>query len=170
MREMYRPASSEDHSRWVHRGAVSAQSGAGLIEVLIGVVIAGLVMIGATTGLFTAITTSGDNQTRQRLEASLTAFGDSVKQLPYASTCATSTPAAYNAAYLAWANRWVPPSGFTATIESVDGVRYWDRSSRTYSTTCPAVDTGSQLITLRVTSDGMRTTASVVKRNPEARP
>ena len=154
----------------LHRRALAGESGAGLIEVLIGVVIAGLVVIGATTGLLTAITTSGDNQIRQRLEASLTAFGDSVKQLPYASTCAASTSAAYNAAYLAWSDRWVPPSGFTATIDTTDGVKYWDRTSRTYSTTCPTPDTGSQLITISVTSDGMRTTASVVKRNPEARP
>ena len=41
-------------------GLVPTQRGAGLIEVLIGVVIAGLVMIGATTGLLTAITTSGN--------------------------------------------------------------------------------------------------------------
>lgn len=157
-------------------GGSRGQSGYGLVEVLIAIVLMAILMTGATLGLITAIETSGDNQVRQRLQIALASYADSVAQMPYpAGACSDRTAAAYDQLYATWANHWTPPAGISVRVRDVptddnDGVWYWDRAAKDFVKVCPAVDSGAHRLTLEASAGAMSVTGQIVKRDPEASP
>lgn len=145
------------------------ESGFGLVEVMIAVLLMSLLIGGMTLGLITAIRTTGDNQVRQRLQASLSAYADSLQQMPYVTgACSARDTAGYNSAYAAWSDRWNPPPGVTVSVAGA--VRYWDRTAKDFVNTCPSTDTGAVLLNIKASRGALAATGQVVKRNPEATP
>lgn len=145
------------------------ESGFGLVEVMIAVLLMSLLIGGMTLGLITAIRTTGDNQVRQRLQASLSAYADSLQQMPYVTgACSARDAAGYNSAYAAWSDRWIPPPG--VTVSATGAVRYWDRTAKDFVNTCPSTDTGAVLLSIKASKGTLAASGQVVKRNPEATP
>lgn len=150
------------------RAARRGQSGVSLIEVLVATAVMAPLVLGASTGLFTAVTASTNSRDRQQLEAALGSYGDAVKAMPYV---ACGTPTSYRSAYAAWPQRWVPDpgSGLTSADLSFVTVEYWNQSSASFTGTCGS-DGGAQRITVTVAKGGESLTGAVVKRDPDAMP
>ena len=143
-----------------------SQSGFTLIEVLIALMLAGVVVLGLASGLFTLIRSTNATMQRQQIQVALSNLGESLKAAPYlpCDDPADATVQAYQDAYDAWGVRWTPPVGMTARIV---GVEYWDRATRSYvdaATACAAGDQGAQRLTVQVDFSGRDGKAQVVKR------
>lgn len=151
--------------------ASRAQAGFGLVEVMISIILVGILMTASAFGIMTAISTSGDNQVRQRLQVALTSYAESLGQMPFPSgSCGDRSPAAYNSAYQAWTDHWTPPDGISVRVRVTGGVEYWDPTARTFVSSCPATDTGAHRLTIEATKASMTVAGQIVKRNPDARP
>jgi len=146
------------------RGRRGEQAGFTLVEVLIALALAGVVVLGLASGLFTLIRTSNDTLQRQQIQVALGNFGESLKAAPYRACddpAGNATAAAYQSAYDAWGVRWVPRPGMGASIVKVE---YWDPEARVFEPACDGPDAGAQRLTLHVTWAGRGGKAQVVKR------
>lgn len=143
-----------------------SQGGFSLVEVLISLLLAGVVVLGLASGLFTLIRSTNETMDRQQIHMALGNFGESLKAAPYRS-CedpANATVQAYQDAYDAWGVRWTPRSGMTARIVKVE---YWDRATRSYldaAAACATADQGAQRLTLLVEWRDRDGRAQIVKR------
>lgn len=138
------------------------QAGVTLIEVLVVVAVVVPIILMGAMGLFTAVTASDSTKTRQQLEAGMTSYGESLKDLAYAP-CAT--PEQINTLYDAWPDRWQPDadSGVAASSLQVTDITYWDQASATFADTC-GTDGGAQRLTIEVGDGDDTLVGTIVKR------
>lgn len=137
-----------------------------LVEILVVVTVIVPVVLAATLGLFTAVTTSEQSGTRQQMQLTLSAFADGLRTLdPYV---ACGTAAQYNTAART-APGLADITDATGDVGSVVRVEYWDQAAGNYLSNC-TTDGGAQRLVLRVTRGDRTVDGEVVKRNPDARP
>ncbi len=144
------------------------QSGFGLLEALIGMVMVALLIGAGTTGLRTLQNTSRQANQVSRLDALLVASTEAVKRVPYVN-CAE--PAAYEASIAdsevlrVQSERYVQTTASGTPVVSVTGVDGGPGCSGTATTG----DAGIQKVSLKVTSNGNTRSATVTKINPDKR-
>lgn len=161
----------KSHGESARPSCSAGQAGFGLVEVMISIILVAVMMTASAFGIMTAVSTSGDNQVRQRLQVALTSYSESLGQMPFpGGSCADRTPAAYNAEYQAWADHWTPPTGITVRVRDSGGVEYWNRSAADFDSTCPTSDTGAHRLTIEARKGSMAVSGQIVKRNPDAQP
>lgn len=154
-------------TKWRRAGGPAArpQGGATLLEVLIVVAIAVPIIIAAAVGLQITVRLSGATEQTQKAEAQLTAYAESLKQVPY-------VPCAEPSDYDGDPGLWSPPVGSKPNLDlEVVGVRHWSQASRDYSAplcTVAGDDGGAQLVTVRASTSERSWELDVVKRNPDA--
>ncbi len=129
-----------------------------LVDMLLAVAILGIAVVTLVGGMMTAIRTS--DLERKAAEALVTtrAYAEAVANDTYAD-CAASYPA--GGASL--------PAGMSIAL----AVRYWDATSTSFVTSCPATDSGLQRVIVTVsTSDGRATESIKVakRRRPAGEP
>lgn len=152
------------------RLVVRCQGGFSLVEVLVVAFVAVPVILTGAYGLFTAISASSSTETRQRLEAAMTSYAESLKSLPTYAPCATASDV--NTAFGAWPDRWNPDaeSGVASAGLAVADVDYWDQSTAQFTDSC-STDMGARRLTMVVTDQSGNTLrGTVVTRNPGAHP
>lgn len=136
----------------------TAQDGFTLVELLIAVAILGLGVLTVLGGMMTSITVSDLGRRSAEGQSALRAYAEAVANDTYAD-CATTYPA----------SGFTVPSGYAATL----AVSYWDPSTTTFSTTCPATDAGLQRLRLTVTAAdgrGSETVRIAKRRRPAGEP
>jgi prepilin-type N-terminal cleavage/methylation domain-containing protein len=142
-----------------HRHARDAQSGYTLIEVVIAVALSGLVILSLATAMLTIVRTNALSSERQRVDAAMTSFSESVQASPY-------LPCADHADYTdsffgTWTDSWTVPDGALATIDRVD---YWDAASSSYVDGC-SDQAAAHRLTLSVSWGELTRNAQIVKRS-----
>lgn len=143
------------------------QSGAGLIEVLVGILVMMPMTLAAVSGMQFTTRTSAANEHRQELELTLTTATEDLKAMPYLQC---GTPEEYQKLY----GEWSAP--LTTKLRSEEGVAapeftsvsYWARGKGAYAESCGG-DDGAQMIVVQVTGDGVTVTGTMVKRDENAR-
>ena len=152
---------------------VRGQSGVSLLESLIAIVLVSTVILALAAGFLAMMGATAASSSRQRTDAALTSFTESLKTVPYTPcTAGTSQPgaSAYQAVYAAWAGRWSPPADAAVSDLSITKVEYWNPAAGTpprvgaFQATCPASDSGAQRLTVSVTVNGSSDTGQVVVR------
>ena len=144
------------------------QSGFGLLEALIGMVMVALLIGAGTTGLRTLQNTSRQANQVSRLDALLVASTEAVKRVPYVN-CAE--PAAYEASIAdsevlrVQSERYVQSTASGTPVVSVIGVDGGPGCLGTDTTG----DMGLQKVRLKVTSNGNTRSATVTKIDPNRR-
>lgn len=137
-----------------------------LVEILVVVAVIVPVVLAATLGLFTAVTTSEQTGARQEMQLTLSALADGLRTLdPYV---ACGTAAQYDAAART-APGLADITDATGDVGRVVRVEYWNQGTGTYQAAC-TTDGGAQRLVLRVTRGDRTVDGEVVKRNPDARP
>ena len=116
----------------------SRDAGESLVELLVTVVVLGIITAGLSGALLTVNGTSQLHRQQALAQHALRAWAEQVGAATY-TNCAA--PAAFPAPSP------VLPAGLAASVPSV---RYWNGTS--FATSCPAVDTGIQRVTLRITA------------------
>lgn len=164
------------------------QTGASLLEVLLGVAIAIPLTLSSVLGMLLAIRTSDSVETQQRMEMALTSVAEDVKALPYV-TCGTAED--YSTLYDQWSTAQAAPTDAKAGTETVQltaakagatkaaapgavvlppvnvaSVKYW-RGGAEFSDTCD-IDRGAQQLVLHVRKGDRDLTATVIVRDPAA--
>lgn len=127
------------------------QSGFGLLEVIVTVLLAGLVVLGLATGLLLLVRTTRSNEQRQLVQQSLGNYAESVKALDYLDCDGAGSGILddYRAAYDAGIANWQPERpGMQAQFVRID---YWDADSRQFVSSCAGADQGAQRLTIEVT-------------------
>lgn len=142
------------HAHGDHRGVT-------LLEILVAVFVLGLLAVGIGAATISSNKAAAGANVIARRNALLTAFGESLKNLPY-QKCATNGD--YQSKFdttegaLSDANQDLRQA-LNATL-TVTGA--------TVSATCPGLDTGTQTLDIAVTVSGETLTGQIVKRNPES--
>lgn len=155
---MPKPSRCSTRSR-LHTG----QAGYTLIEVIIAIALAGMVILSLAAGMLTIVRTNALNSDRQRVDAAMTSFSESVRGAEYLP-CGNA--ANYNDAYFDLLEEvpppvWAPPDGLGIEI---DRVEYWDRDQDDFVASCPGSDAGAQRLTLETTYRDLERSAQIVKR------
>lgn len=150
------------------------QAGLSLIESLISVVLVSLVVLGLAGGFLTMMRATEASSSRQRTDAAITSFTESLKSVPY-TPCVTGRTgpqdaAAYQSFYETWDGRWTPPADAAVSDRRITGVEYWSPanvggSAGDYVASCPGADAGAQRLTVSVTVNGSTATGQVVIRS-----
>lgn len=149
------------------RRASGSDDGFTLVEVLITIALMSVAFVAILGSLGTLIATGSTHRAVTTGEVAVRDLAEFVKaddSVPY-----TACDAGPLAAYAQKVNDdFTAPSGFTATVSSVD---YWQGDALgTFNATCPAPDQGAQVIRVSVTGGrGGRTatqSVDVVKRAP----
>ncbi len=137
------------------------QSGFGLIEILITLLLAGLVVLGLAAGLLTLVRSNAATDERQRIDQALGNVGEGLKALPYVPCTPGGGPTAGQVwtAYSDSATTWRPPAGMDVDITDVE---YWDRGTREFVDDCVGADVGAQRVTVSASWRGRVGTAHVV--------
>lgn len=153
------------------------QSGGGLIEVLVALAVLVPLVLGAATGLLTAVRASAGAQHEQQLQVALTNAGELVRDLPY-EPC--STPEQLQQRY---ADRYEPVGAAAQSDHTGPGragrvvgelaprvtrVDYWSTAAGRYRDRCTP-DEGAQRVTVTVSERGRTATGTVVTRLGESR-
>jgi Tfp pilus assembly protein PilV len=153
------------------------QSGGGLVEVLVALAVMVPLVLGAATGLLTAVRASAGAQLDQQLQVALTNAGELVRDLPYQ---ACSTPEQLQQRY---ADLQGPVTAASSADRSVAGgaarsvgesapaiarVDYWSTAHGGYLDRCTP-DEGAQRVTFTVAEGGRTATGTVVTRLGESR-
>lgn len=150
-------------------------SGFSLIEVLLALGLATLVVMGLAAGFLTTISASDAASSRQRREAALTSFSESLKALPYVECTAAGADAdGYMAAYeagLGSGSSWQPSADADVSDLDVVDVTYWTPagsgpSAGTFSDACGPTDHGAQRLTVSLKVQGEPVQGQVVLRRP----
>lgn len=138
------------------------QSGTGLVEVLIALVLASLTVLALVQALFTLIATTGATADRQQLASAVGGYGESLKQVAWVACGPGGTPTAadYADAESASAAPFHAPRGVTL---SVTRVQYWNAQTASFDATCPAGGTRAQRLDVRASSSRGSYGAQVVK-------
>ena len=147
-----------------------AQAGYSLVEVLVSIVLISLLIGAIAAGVLTVGRASASANGEARANVLVTAYGEALRQLSYRQ-CSDAGSVGdladiYEAAYRdydAELEEWqrLIPSGSTETsaeVISVDTVG---------GCTAGNPDSGQQILTIRVESNGITRTARVVKRDPD---
>lgn len=141
------------------------QSGFTMVEVVIALFLAGMVVLSLAIAMLAIVRTNALNSERQRVDAAMTSFSESVRGVGYVACGASPPPSA--AAYLDLqqqdSDSWSPPTGIEVDITEVD---FWDGApgQDRYVSGCPAADGGAQRLTLRATLGSLERSAQVVIR------
>lgn len=143
--------------------ASRGQAGYTLIEVVIAVALTGLVILSLATAMLTIVRANGLNSDRQRVDAAMTSFSESVRGGAYLPCGETPAPTAagYNGGYDPSAGDWAPPTGVDVNVVDVE---YWDRNADEYVDTCPVDDGGAQRLTLTTSWRNLERSAQIVVR------
>ena len=139
------------------------QSGYTLIEVIIAVALRGMVVLSLATAMLTIVRTNSLNSDRQRVDAAMTSFSESVRggaYLPCGQDPAP-TPTSYRGGYDPANGDWSPPEGVEVDIVDVE---YWDRAGDGFVESCPASDGGAQRLTLTTSFRDLERSAQIVIR------
>jgi Tfp pilus assembly protein PilV len=154
-------------ARAARRRARRGESGASLIEVLIGLGVMMPMTLAAAMGMLTATQASAATEQRQELQIALTTATENLKELPYLP-CATGEE--YQKAYAAWNEPLAAKviDGAQTAAPAIDPVEYWSRAKAAYQAKC-SQDDGAQRLTVTVTNGDRMATGTIVKRNPSAR-
>jgi Tfp pilus assembly protein PilV len=162
------------------------QAGISLIESLIAVVLVSLVVLGLAGGFLTMMGATEASSSRQRREAALTSFTESLKQLSmvtpaqspllsYTDCDPAVTPSAlasdYTTRYRSWPGRWQPSADNAVSNQTISDVEYWHpsgsgSSAGTYDHNCAGSDHGAQRLTVTVDVAGDQATGQVTIRRP----
>lgn len=144
--------------------------GATLVEVLVALFLVTILVAALVRGLLVSTTATATANRAQRIDAALTSFGESIKQLNY-QECAD--PAWYQQDFDALTQ--IDPGKYgvgTVADALIESVEYWNDGSfaagqtpspGAFSTQCD--DGGSQLVTYRVSLGERTARAQVVKRS-----
>lgn len=162
-----------DVSREESHGSRRSDGGFSLIEVLLALGLATLVVLGLAAGVLTTMRSSEVAASRQRREAALTSFSESLKSMPYVEcTSGGATASGYLATYsvgMSTGATWSPAQTSDVADLDVEDVEYWQpaasgASAGTYSANCAGVDHGAQRLTVSLTVRGQRVHGQVVLR------
>lgn len=153
------------------------QSGGGLVEVLVALAVMAPLVLGAATGLLTAVRASAGAQQEQQLQVELTNATELVRELPY-EPCSTAeqlqqryTERHAPVAAASRPDRTVPGRAdrsvgeLTPLITDVD---YWSTAAGRYLDRCTP-DEGAQRVTVTMSDRGRQVTGTVVVRLGESR-
>ncbi|MEZ5381516.1 MAG: PKD domain-containing protein [Microthrixaceae bacterium] len=158
------PPVSTRTSDWGGRLSQRSQTGFGLLESLIGIVMVSLLIGAGIAGLQTLQkTSSGANQTA-RLDAVLVGASEAIRQTKY-KDCAQ--PVQYQRAVLAADASQNDDKILQSTVSGTPAVAVTAVDAPSCAT--PNGDSGRQTVTLTATSNGKTRTADVVKIDPERR-
>lgn len=154
---------------WIRRG----QSGASLLEVLVGIAVMVPLTLASVSGLLLGMKVSDSTRTDQRMEVELTAATEDLAAAPYL-VCGTAHE--YQQVLEAWRGKLdvdlVPGEESRRPDAGVTGVEYWDAARSEFRRGCSG-DDGAQRLTVTVFrrgGDGIDSTVgTVVKRNSAAR-
>lgn len=131
-----------------------------LIECLVAIVILAILMGGITAMATVSLSSSSANRS-ERVDLLLTAFGESVKNLPYVP-CSNGSDyqIAFDATESGQAaiSRIVQASAVTLTVGSVS-----------LGVDCPETDPGTQTVPITAKLDGAERSGKIVKRDPSPR-
>jgi len=143
-------------------GRCRSQSGAGMIEVLIAIVLASITVAALAQALLTLMMVSETTADRQTLSTAISGYSESLKQLDWEPCGAGGTPTAkvYEDAEAAATDRYRAPSGVTLTVTRIE---YWDPSSAAFDPTCPTGGTGAQRLSILARSSRGTRTGQIVK-------
>jgi Tfp pilus assembly protein PilV len=135
-------------------------AGETLVEVMVAVAIMGLAVVAIVGAIFSAVRVSDANRQQARAVTVLRAFaetlGDPDGPDAYVHCATTST---YGSGFTA-------PAGYTASVSAVRYLANAGASTASWTPACPGIDTGAQLLTVRVTApDGRSEQMIVVKRD-----
>ncbi len=155
------------------RPRTRGQSGASLLEVLVGIAVMVPLTLASVSGLVLGMKVSSSTQTEQRMEAELTAATEDLTAAPYL-ICGTA--AEYQQMLEGWSGKLsvelIPQEQARRPDVGVTGVQYWDAGRSRFRSDCPG-DDGAQRLTITVFRRGVdgidSIRGTVVKRNPVAR-
>ncbi|MFV0315458.1 MAG: hypothetical protein ACK5O2_00655 [Microthrixaceae bacterium] len=139
------------------------QSGYGLVEALVSIMLTSVVILGLAGSLLTAIKSSGVSERVQRADSAIGSFTESLRSMPYPS--ASGTCPDLNDYRSAWGNypeRWVPPADISIEIVGVEHWQPTGTDAGSFTATCPAEDPSTHRLTVEVGLDGRDRTAQVV--------
>ena len=159
----------------------ASQGGFSLLEVLIALVIISTLVLALINGLLTTTQSDNASNENQRMNAALTSFGETLKDITY-KDCAD--PAWYSGVYADTVASITDPDErrriygvavmsnvsvvrvqyFTGASFPIDANGNQDRTGGAFSDSC-ITDAGTQLLTYKVTYRGRSRTAQTVKRN-----
>ncbi len=143
----------------------AGQSGYGLLEVLIAIVLMGTVLAALSAAMLTLLATTSAASDRQRMQTALNSYTESLKASTYEACRTTGTPSAVlpTAAQVQGAHDGDPAayrpaagSGITVVVVGVEFLSSAPAApspatTGTYSSTCPAEgDAGRQRLTVEV--------------------
>ncbi|MGH2722403.1 MAG: type IV pilus modification PilV family protein [Actinomycetota bacterium] len=140
-----------------------SEAGVTLIELLVTVVILGIAFAVIVGGMMTSIIGSDVHRKGATAGTVLQSYAEAVKAAQYTPAPSSNCSAAMTAAYGTPAG-FSAPTGFTPSIGSFG---YWNSTTSTFGTACPASDAGLQKMQLTVTApNGTTKSVSIVKRLP----
>ena len=156
------------------------EAGLTLLEVLVAIVLLGIAFAGIAAGLLTTMSASAGNNGRVTADTALVEVTERLTTSPYVSLAvlcplAVSGDNCVKNMLVGWPAVQADGSYRLGGIASgatykvaFTSVQYWDMTNRRFTATKPATDTGSQLISVKVTAAGSSAPGSVVVRNPVA--
>ncbi|MBS1836387.1 MAG: hypothetical protein JST64_01685 [Actinobacteria bacterium] len=138
------------------------QSGVGLVEVLVALVLASLTVLALAQALFTLVATSRATADRQQLSSAANGYGESLKQITWIACGPGGGPdaQAWSNAEATSATPFDPPRGVTLSVTRVE---YWNAARASFDATCPTDGTRAQRISVRASSNRRSFDAQVVK-------
>lgn len=163
-------------------GRPRGQSGFGLIEVLLAVMLVGTVILSLAAGMLTLVRTSAATSQRQQIQLALGSATENLLVAPYtecqkAPTGAAAIASYYDGLYHAWPESWTP--ALTGMSQArITKVEFWSTdpdgvaatSDGKFQDTCPSypnpptgtMDQGVQRVTMQIDYKGRSVTAQVV--------
>ena len=152
-------------SRWTRS---DDDRGETLIELLVTVVILGTAVVAIVAALATGIMVSDIHRKQATAGAAVRAFAETLERQVAAPSGPNPTGYVDCATNASYAGSYTAPTGYTATVVAV---KFWTGTAFAPAAgpcTSPAVDTGVQLVSLKVDSaDGRASeTLDVVLRKP----
>lgn len=140
------------------RRASFGEAGVTLVEVLVAVVILGMAMAAIVGAMGTSIFASDVHRRQATEEVVLRDYAETLAAASYV-TCATTS--SYQSV------SFTPPTGFTATVTAVEFYNSATPAFESTYSTCPAIDSGLQRLSLQVASSDARATETlqIVKRS-----
>lgn len=140
----------------------STQSGTGMIEVLVAVVLASLTVAALAGALFAVVSTSAATADRQQLSATVSGYSESLKQVDWipCGSGGSPTAVAYSDEEAASEAPFRAPVGVTLAVTRIE---YWDAATASFSATCPTTGTRAQRLSVRATSGRGAVSGQIVK-------